>query len=116
MRRNFSTLGSAAGRSFSNLLSQGKAIGGMSRSGSSYWWSWASSKVALNISAMTLRAETLLSERGEIGEAGCGDWRAAIKSRTATMAKYVHEDIGVRPLVVNHTTVSAMRYPRVSKI
>ena len=85
-------------------------------SGSLSLLSRASSKVDLNISAITLRAATLLSERGEIGEARCGDWRAAIKSRTATMAKYVHEDIGVRPSVVNHTTVSAMRYPHVSKI
>ena len=94
----------------------GKAVGGVSRSGSSYLWSWASLKVALNISAMTLRAETLMLERGEIGEAGCGDWRAAIKLRAAAMAKSVDEDIGVRFLVGNHTTVLAMRSPRVSKI
>ena len=66
--------------------------------------------------ALILRAETLLSERGDIGEAGCGDWRAAIKSRAAAMAKSVDEDIGVRPLVRNHTTVSAMRSACVSKM
>ena len=70
----------------------------------------------MNISAMILRAETLLSERGEIGEAGCGDRSAAIKSRAAAMAQSVDEDIGVRPLVGNHTTVSEMRSPRVSKM
>ena len=53
---------------------------------------------------MTLRAETLLSERGDIGEAGCSDRRAAIKSRAAAMSKSVDEDISVRPLVGNHTT------------
>ena len=68
----------------------------------------------MNISAINLRAATLLSERGEIGEAGCGDRRAAIKSRAAAMAKYVDEDIGVRSLVGNHTNVLAMRSPRVS--
>ena len=67
----------------------------------------------MKISAITLKAETLLSERGEIGEAMCGDRRAAIKSRAAAMAKSVDEDIDVRPLVGNHTTVSAMRSPRV---
>ena len=75
----------------------------MSGSGSSSSWSRASSKFVLNISAMVFRAETLLSERGEIGEAGCGDRSAAIKSRAAAMAKSVDEDIGVRPLVGNHT-------------
>ena len=65
---------------------------------------------------MTLRAETLLSERGDIGEAGCGDRRAAIKLRAAAMAKSFDEDVGVRPLVVNHTTVLAVRSPRVSKM
>ena len=70
----------------------------------------------MNISAMVLRADTLLSERGKIGEAGCGDRSAAIKLRAAAMAKSVDEDIGVRPLVGNHTTVSAMRSPRVSKM
>ena len=88
----------------------------MSGSGSSSSWSRASSKVVLNISAMILRAEALLSERGEIGEAGCGDRSAAIKSRAAVMAKSVDKDIGVRPLVVNHTTVSDMRSPRVSEM
>ena len=83
-------------------------------SGSSFSLSWASSKVDLKISAITLRASTLLSERGEIGEAGCGDRRAAIKSRAATMANSVGEDIVVHPLVGNHTTVLAMRSPRVS--
>ena len=68
----------------------------------------------LNIYSITLRAATLLSERGDIGEDGCGDRRAAIKSRAAAMAKSVDEDIGVRPLVGNHTTVSAMRSLRVS--
>ena len=82
-------------------------------SGSSSSWLRASLKVVLNISAMTLRAETLMSERGYIGEAGCGDRRAAIKSRAAAMAKSIEEEIGVRTLVGNHTTVSAMRYPRV---
>ena len=86
-------------------MSPGKAIGGMSGSGSSSSWSWASSKVALNISAMNLRADTLLLERGDVGEARCDDRRAAIKSRAATMAKSVDEDIGVRPLVGNHTAV-----------
>ena len=88
----------------------------MSWSGSSFLWSRASSKVVLNISAIILRAETLLSERGEIGEAGCGDRSAAIKSRTAAMAKSVDEDIGARPLVGNHTIVSAMRSPLVSEM
>ena len=91
-------------------------MGGMSGSGSSFSWSRASSKVALNISAMVLRADTLLSERGDIGQAGCGDRSAAIKSRAAVMAKSVDKDIGVRPLVVNHTTMSVMRSPRVSEI
>ena len=68
----------------------------------------------LKISAITLRAATLLSERGEIGEAGCGDRRAAIKSRAAAMAKSIDKDVGVSPLVGNHTTVSEMCYPRVS--
>ena len=72
--------------------------------------------MVLNISDIFLRAETLLSERGDIGEAGCGDWRAAIKSCAATMAKSVDKDIGVRPLVGNHTTVSEMRSPRVSEM
>ena len=65
---------------------------------------------------MVLRAETLLSERGEIGKAGCGDRSAAIKSRAAAMAKSVDEDIGVRPLVRNHTTVSEISSPRVSEM
>ena len=68
------------------------------------------------VSAIVLRADTLLSDRGEIGEAGCGYRSAAIKSRTATMAKLVDKDIGVRPLVGNHTTVSAMRSPHVSEM
>ena len=49
----------------------------------------------MNISAIFLRAETLLSEKGDIEEAGCGDRSAAIKSRAAAMAKSVDEDIGV---------------------
>ena len=65
---------------------------------------------------MTLRAETLLLERGDIGESGCGDRRAAIKSRAAAMAKSVDEDIGVHPLVGKHTTVLAMRSLRVSEM
>ena len=65
---------------------------------------------------MTLRAGTLLSEREDIGEAGCGDQSAATKSRAAAMAKSVDEDIGVKPLVGNQTTVLAMCSPRVSKI
>ena len=65
---------------------------------------------------MNLRAETFLSERGDIGEAGCGDRSAAIKSRATAMAKSVDEEIGVRPLVENHTTVSAMCSPRVSEM
>ena len=85
----------------------------MPASGSSSSRLWASSKVDLNISAITLRAATLLSERGDMGEAGCGDRSAAIKSRAAATAKSVDEDIGVRPLVGNHTTVSAMRSPLV---
>ena len=89
---------------------------GMSGSGSSSSWLRASSEVVLNISAMTLRAETLLSERGDIGEARCGDRSAAIKSRAAAMAKSVDEEIGVRPLVGKHTTVSAMHSPRVSEM
>ena len=88
----------------------------MSGSGSSSSWSRASSKVVLNIYAIVLRAETLLSERGKIGEAGCGDRSAAIKSRAAAMAKLVDEDIGVRTLVGNHTTVSEMCSPRVSEM
>ena len=85
----------------------------MSGSGSSSSWLRASLKVVLNISAMTLRSKALLLERGYIGEAGCGDRRAAIKSRAAAMAKSVEEEIGVRTLVGNHTTVSAMSSPRV---
>ena len=54
----------------------------MSGSGSSSSWSQASSKVVLNISAMTLSADTLLSERGDIGEVRCVYRSAAIKSRT----------------------------------
>ena len=88
----------------------------MSGSGSSSSWSRASSKVVLNISAIFLRAETLLSEKGDIEEAGCGDRSAAIKSSAAAMDKSVDDDIGVRPLVGNHTTVLAMRSPRVSEI
>ena len=49
-----------------------------------------------------------------MGQAGCGDRRAAIKSRAAEMAKSVDEDIGVLPLVGNHPTVSAIRSPHVS--
>ena len=97
-------------------MSPGKAIGGMSRSGSSSSWSQAYSKVALNISAMTLRADTLLLERGYIGEAGCGDQRAAIKSRAAAMANSVEEEILTRPLVGNQTTVLEMCSPRVSEM
>ena len=74
----------------------------------------ASSKVDLKISAITLRAENLLLDRGEMGEDGCGDQRAAIKSRTSTMEKSVDKDIGVQPLAENHTTVSSMRSPHVS--
>ena len=72
--------------------------------------------MVLKIYTMTLRAETLLSEREDIGEAGCGDWSAAIKSRAAEMSKCVEEDIGVRPLVGNHTTVLVVRYPHVSEM
>ena len=86
----------------------------MSGIGSSSSLSQASSKVYLKISAITLRAANLLSERGDIGEARCGDRRAAIKSCAAAMTKSVDEDIGVRPLVGNHTTVLAMHSPRVS--
>ena len=57
-----------------------------------------------------------MSERGDIGEAGCGDRSAEIKSRAAAMAKSVDEDIGVHPLVGNHTTVSAMRSPHFSEM
>ena len=92
----------------------GKAIGGMYGSGSSSSLLRASSKMDFKISAITLRAATLLSERGEIGEAGCGDRKTAIKSRAATMYKSVDKDIGVRPFVGNHTTVLAMHSPRVS--
>ena len=88
----------------------------MSGSGLSSLWSQAFLKVVLNISAMVLRAKKLLLDRGEIGEDGCGDRSAAIKSRAAAMAKLVDEDIGVRPLVGNHTTVSAMRSPHVSEM
>ena len=49
-----------------------------------------------------------------MGEAGCGDRRAAIKSRAAAMAKFVDEDIVVLPLVGNYATVLVMRSPRVS--
>ena len=85
-------------------------------SGSSYLWSQASSKVVLKFSAIVLRAETLLSEKIDIGEAGCGDQRAAIKLRAAAMAKSVDKEIGVRPLVGNHTTVLAMPSPHVSEM
>ena len=61
-------------------------MGGMSGSGSSSSWSRASSKVVLNISAIVVWAETLLSARGDIGEAGCGDQSAANKARAAVMA------------------------------
>ena len=88
----------------------------MPASGSSYSPSQASSKVDLKIYAITLRLETLLSDRGEMVEAGCGDRSAAIKSCAAAMSKSVDGDIGVRPLVGNHTTVSEMRSPRVSVI
>ena len=71
-------------------------------------------QVDLNISAITLRAAPSLSERGDMGEAGCGDRSAAIKSRVAAMAKSVDRKIGVRLLVVNHTTVLEMRPPHVS--
>ena len=91
-------------------------MSGISGSGSSYSWSQASSKVLLNISAIGLRAEALLSERGEIGEAGCGDRSAVIKSRASAMAKSVDEEIGVRPLVGNHTRVSAMCSTHVSEM
>ena len=91
-------------------------MGGMSGSVLSSLWSRASSKFVLNISAVVLRAETLLSERGYIGEAECDDRSAAIKSRAAAMAKLVDEEIGVRSLVGNHNTVSAMRPPRVSEM
>ena len=94
----------------------GKSIGGMFGSGSSSLWSRASSKLALKISTMALRADTLLLERGDIGEAGCGDRSAAIKLRASAMAKSVDEDIGVRFLVGNHTTLLAIRSPCVSKI
>ena len=82
-------------------------------SGSSSSWSRASSKVDLKISAITLRVANLLLERGEIGEAGCGDRRAAIKLRAAAMAKSVDKEISVSPLVGNHTTVLAIRSLRV---
>ena len=42
-----------------------------------------------------------------MGEAGCGDWSAAINLRAAATDKSVDKDIVVRPLVGNHTTVSA---------
>ena len=95
-------------------MSPGKDIGGILANGYSYFPSRASSKVDLKISAIILRAENLLSYRGEMGEAGCGDRRDAIKSRAAEMAKYVDKDIGVLPLVGNHTTVLAMSSPRIS--
>ena len=85
----------------------------MSGIGLSSPWLQASSKVVLNISAMVLRAETLLLERGEIREAGCGDRSAVIESRAAAMDKSVDEDIGVCPLMRNQNTVLAMRSPRV---
>ena len=69
----------------------------MSESGFSSLWSRASSEVVLKIYTMVLRAETLLSERGEIGEAGYGDRSAVIKSRAAAMAKLVGEGIGGKP-------------------
>ena len=68
----------------------------------------------LNIYAITLKAATLLSVRGDIGEARCGDRRAAIKLHAAAMAKSADKDIGVCPLVGNHTTMSAMGSPCVS--
>ena len=95
-------------------MSLGKEIGCIIASGSSSSPSWASSKVDLNISAFILREATLLSERGDMGEAECGDRSAAIKSLAATMDKSVDEDIGVLPLVGKHTTVSEIRSPRVS--
>ena len=55
-----STLGSDAGNSLAGWLSPGKDIGVMPASGSSSSPSRASSKVALKISAITLRATTLL--------------------------------------------------------
>ena len=97
-------------------MSPGKDIGGIPASGSSSSPSRASSKVDLNIYAINLRAATLLSERGEMGEAGYGYRIAAIKSCVAAMVKSVDEDIFVPPLVGNHTTVSAMHSPRVSEM
>ena len=49
-----------------------------------------------------------------MGESGCGDRSAVIKSHAAAMAKSVDKEIGVQPLLGNHTTVSEMRSPRVS--
>ena len=95
-------------------MSPGKDIGGILANGYSSLTSRASSKVDLNISAIILRAATLLSERVEMGEAGCGDRRAAIKSRAAAMDKSVEEDISVLTLMGNYTTVSAIRSPCVS--
>ena len=97
-------------------MSQGKDIGGILAKGSSSSPVRASSKVDLKISAIILRAATLLLERGDMGEAGCGDQRAAIKLRASEMDKSIEEDIGVLPLVGNHTTVSSMRSPCVSAI
>ena len=86
----------------------------MPASGSSSSLSRASSKFDLNISAINLRVATLLLERGDMGESGCRERSAAIKYCAAAMAKSVDKDIGVQTFVGNHTTVSAMSYPRVS--
>ena len=74
-----STLGSDAGKSLAGWLSPGKDIGGMPAIGASSSPLRASSKVDFNISAITLRAEILLSKRVEMGEAGCGERSAEIK-------------------------------------
>ena len=97
-------------------MSPGKDIGGILANNSSSLPSRASSKVDLKISAIILRAATLLSERGDMGEAGCSDRRAAIKSRAAAMDKYVDEDISVLPLMGNYTTVLAISSPCVSEM
>ena len=97
-------------------MSPGKAIDGMSGRGYSSLLLQASSKVDLKIFAITLRASTLMLERVEIGEAGCGDRRSAIKSRASAMFKSIDKDIVVCSLVGNHTTVLEMRSPCVSEM
>ena len=89
-------------------MSPGKDIVVILDSGSSSSTLQAFSKVDLNIYENNLRAETLKLERGEMGEAGCSDRSAAIKSHAAAMAKSVDKDIGV---AAARDLIAALRSP-----